>query len=267
MLQNLGLFVEEIFIYIYILLDVLDDLLIPCHHTRFAERCQRAEQNLEGFDVVVGHSLGGAVALELAARHSHLIPITCGAPVIDFWNHSDLRFRHLGDPMAMFDKRCDYHHSVRESARALGVLSGEWGEHWDTVTHRGDWSGVTLCASKVFALTSCLCVPFSASMSRIRQYVNLDVTELIAAFAGVGRRHLRHPAARWGLHRDVPPVIEDLIRDFENWPEEEVVLQQPLVDADIESDDDSTLRRGEDMDVLDAPDDEVWWTEDEGLLL
>ena len=52
--------------------------------------------------LVVGHSLGGSVALALA-RHFSVSPVTYGAPVVDFGSGAEHRHRHWGDPVAIFD--------------------------------------------------------------------------------------------------------------------------------------------------------------------
>ena len=52
--------------------DVWDDLKIPFHMTNRSDRYQQADRILQSspqITRVVGHSLGGAVALELAKRH------------------------------------------------------------------------------------------------------------------------------------------------------------------------------------------------------
>ena len=56
---------------------------------------------------VVGHSLGGAVALELAKNHPRLKETeTHGAPVFSFEGSSQ-RHRHWLDPVAMMDSGAD----------------------------------------------------------------------------------------------------------------------------------------------------------------
>ena len=53
---------------------------------------------------VVGHSLGGAVALDLQKRNPSLHSVTYGAPVLDInpFVHNE-RYRHMGDPVSAFD--------------------------------------------------------------------------------------------------------------------------------------------------------------------
>lgn len=64
---------------------------------------------------VVGHSLGGAVALDLAEDHS-VAAETYGAPVVSF-NSSSHRHRDYLDPVSMFDfgavNRLSFPHSFR----------------------------------------------------------------------------------------------------------------------------------------------------------
>ena len=60
---------------------------------------------MSGVDIVVGHSLGGSVALTLADQYD-LESITYGAPVIDlnpFDSSGSNRHRHGGDPVALLD--------------------------------------------------------------------------------------------------------------------------------------------------------------------
>ena len=85
--------------------DVLDDLKIPFNDVEDTQRYRDAEPLLHGVDIVVGHSLGGSVALTLADRH-HLTPVTYGAPVLDlnpFDSSGSNRHRHAGDPVALLD--------------------------------------------------------------------------------------------------------------------------------------------------------------------
>ena len=60
---------------------------------------------MNGVDVVVGHSLGGAVALSLSQQF-RVRPITYAAPVFDlnpFNPQGQDRYRHAGDPVAFLD--------------------------------------------------------------------------------------------------------------------------------------------------------------------
>lgn len=51
---------------------------------------------------VVGHSLGGSVALELQRQYPHLKTRTYGAPVVS--TTPGERYRHYGDPISMLDR-------------------------------------------------------------------------------------------------------------------------------------------------------------------
>ena len=83
--------------------DVMDDTLIPLGQTRRSQRYGQAEMTLKAMPQVrkvVGHSLGGAVALELAQRHG-LTSRTFGAPVLSVSGGE--RYRNYGDPISTTD--------------------------------------------------------------------------------------------------------------------------------------------------------------------
>ena len=87
--------------------DAYDDLKIPIRATTQAERHREASMVLNSnpqLTRVVGHSLGGAVALDLEQRNSKLHSVTYGAPVLNFnpFSHSE-RYRHMGDPISGLD--------------------------------------------------------------------------------------------------------------------------------------------------------------------
>ena len=77
---------------------------------RQSTRYQAAEKALkENPQVthVVGHSLGGSVALQLEKDYSNQIKTsrTYGAPVLDAWKGgNNERYRHYGDPVSILDR-------------------------------------------------------------------------------------------------------------------------------------------------------------------
>ena len=82
--------------------DVADDLLIPFNMTSHGNRYAAAKARLTPkITHVVGHSLGGSVALELAKRHN-LTSEVYGTPVFSS-ESSSKRHRHTGDLISMFD--------------------------------------------------------------------------------------------------------------------------------------------------------------------
>ncbi len=93
--------------------DVFDDVSkVPFWgDARQAARYQAAEKALEAnpnIKRVVGHSLGGSVALELQKNHPGLDSRTYGAPVWDPLSQDKLfgkveRYRNLTDPVSFFD--------------------------------------------------------------------------------------------------------------------------------------------------------------------
>ena len=83
--------------------DVMDDTLIPLGQTRHSQRYGQAERTLKAMPQVrrvIGHSLGGAVALQLAKDHG-LESRTFGAPVLSFSGGE--RYRNYGDPISTTD--------------------------------------------------------------------------------------------------------------------------------------------------------------------
>jgi pimeloyl-ACP methyl ester carboxylesterase len=70
------------------------------------ERYQAAKKAFDATqpERVVGHSLGGAVALQLQKENPEVKSRTYGAPVVDFTGSSQDRFRHYGDPVSILDR-------------------------------------------------------------------------------------------------------------------------------------------------------------------
>ena len=62
--------------------DVVDDMRIPLKDTVHTQRYRDAVPMMQGVDIVVGHSLGGVVALSLS-QHFRVHPDTNAAPIID----------------------------------------------------------------------------------------------------------------------------------------------------------------------------------------
>ncbi len=86
--------------------DVLDDIALPFNLTRGTQRYIDAERVLAAnpkIRRVVGHSLGGAVSLELQRAHPELKSRTYGAPVMSMSPCE--RYKSLGDPVSFLDFR------------------------------------------------------------------------------------------------------------------------------------------------------------------
>lgn len=83
--------------------DWYDDVTkIPTHTVYKTERYQQAMKHFgKGIKTLVGHSLGGSVALELQKNYPYLVSRTYGAPVMGY--QPGTRYRHYGDPVSMFD--------------------------------------------------------------------------------------------------------------------------------------------------------------------
>ena len=91
--------------------DVYDDVKIPFGLTRHAERYQQAESSYRDLqaqghpvDRVVGHSLGGSVALQMQRDHGIRKSRTYGAPVLDLFGEAPDRLRHPWDPVSVLDR-------------------------------------------------------------------------------------------------------------------------------------------------------------------
>ena len=93
--------------------DHWDDLKIPFHQTLNGKRGRDAEQYYKEHnevDTVIGHSLGGAIALDLQSRYGKqgdnpygiIQSKTFGSPTIGTGGDND-RVRYFGDPVSMLD--------------------------------------------------------------------------------------------------------------------------------------------------------------------
>jgi len=79
----------------------IQDLNILAGRTADLDRYKSATSRLYDVDRVVGHSMGGSVALELQRRHPDLDVTTYGAPVVSFTSGD--RFRDPFDPFSVLD--------------------------------------------------------------------------------------------------------------------------------------------------------------------
>ena len=84
--------------------------------TRDSERYQEAEKAYEDLGAqghpvhrVVGHSLGGSVALQMQQDHGLTYSRTFGAPVMDVNPFGEAeRYRHPLDPVSIFDRKAKW---------------------------------------------------------------------------------------------------------------------------------------------------------------
>jgi len=79
----------------------LEDIKIPFGQTRTLDRYVDALAVLPNVDRVVGHSMGGSVALQLQNDYPHLVTTTYGAPVLSATAGD--RHRDLLDPFSALD--------------------------------------------------------------------------------------------------------------------------------------------------------------------
>jgi hypothetical protein len=104
------------------LADVRDDLLIPLRKVEMSDRYKDAVAYLKDhpeIETIVGHSLGGSVALQLQKDKPYGVGYktrTYGAPVLDLSGKPDShRFRHFGDPVSVFDSAATVRSSSTQS--------------------------------------------------------------------------------------------------------------------------------------------------------
>jgi pimeloyl-ACP methyl ester carboxylesterase len=102
--------------------DVVDDIKLPFGGTKTTYRYEQLQKALAAHPEVkhlVGHSLGGAVILEVAKSRPDLKTTTYGAPVFDIVPKTLLekapnRFANRGDPVASLDS------NAQSSVNGLG---------------------------------------------------------------------------------------------------------------------------------------------------
>ena len=106
---------------------------------RNSERYKNALQTLKDnpqVKQVVGHSLGGAVALELQKQYPDLNSRVYGAPVFDpsgverLWKDNVERYRNWNDPVAMFDNSA---HITSQGANDNKGVSGFFHHNYDSI--------------------------------------------------------------------------------------------------------------------------------------
>ena len=91
--------------------DVWDDVSkIPFGRVQDSQRYKEADtayhqiqDSGQPVDRIVGHSLGGSVALEMQKQYGIPRSRTFGAPVVDFSGRGSERYGHPLDPVSMFD--------------------------------------------------------------------------------------------------------------------------------------------------------------------
>lgn len=129
--------------------DAFDDLKIPFHATKFTQRYRDAEKYVanptNNISHVIGHSLGGAVALELQKNYPHVQSTTYASPTVSTGNEPNAqRYRNAGDVVSVLDRGAKVMggnlnpleaHSYKNSTNTSGNSDG-WliGKH---TTHHG----------------------------------------------------------------------------------------------------------------------------------
>ena len=122
--------------------DLVDDLSIPLGMTNRTKRYAEANavmQKNAGIKRVVGHSLGGSVALTIAQQYQ-LESRTYGAPVISFTGGE--RYRNVGDPIAAFDFMAHTSIPTQLNPHSHQNLSKKFHQPKDVGKHSFDKNGV-----------------------------------------------------------------------------------------------------------------------------
>ena len=131
--------------------DPYDDLKIPIFKTKYAQRYKDAEELIKqnpNIDRVVGHSLGGSVALELAKNYD-VETRTYMAPVVDtgLFNQGmqPERYRNNNDPISMFDRGAkSYERPPDPKNKLLGTIASVVGTALTGSEESGKAAGSTV---------------------------------------------------------------------------------------------------------------------------
>ena len=85
--------------------DIYDDIVnIPLNRPtrRYRDAMNELRDN-PNVDNIIGHSLGGSVALQIQKKNPYFNTTTYGAPVFDFTGRTGNRYRHRNDLISFLD--------------------------------------------------------------------------------------------------------------------------------------------------------------------